>query len=149
MNITFYKNNSPNNYLTKQLAGAVNMTGELRNESSVIDPVILIEYSNLSKFNYLYIPDFLRFYFIRNIESIRTNIWAVHCHVDVLNTYRSEIKLHQAIISKTANYDDADLIIDDGDWVCENRMFNTIIEFPKGLNEHGTNILITAGWAGN
>ena len=149
MNIVLYKNNSPNNYVTKQLAGALTLNGSLRDESSVIDPVIMIEGDNFSTYNYLYISQFSRFYFIRNIESVRTRLWRITCHVDVLNTYRSQIRSHMAIISKTASSDDSDLFIDDGDWYCENRKFNQIFQFSQGLNEKGTNILITAGWSGN
>lgn len=149
MNIILYKNNSPNNYVTKQLAGALTLNGSLRDESSVIDPVIMIEANNLSTYNYLYISQFSRFYFIRNVESVRTNLWRITCHVDVLNTYRSQIRSHMAIISKTASSDDSDLFIDDGDWYCENRKFNQIFTYPNGLNEVGTNILITAGWSGS
>ena len=149
MNIVLYKNNSPNNYVTKQLASAITLTGSLRDESSVIDPIIMIEGDNLSTYNYLYIPQFSRFYFIRNVESVRTHLWRITCHVDVLNTYRSQIRSHMAIISKTASSDDSDLFIDDGDWYCENRKFNQVFSFSQGLNEEGTNILITAGWSGS
>lgn len=145
MDITLYKNNSPNNFISKIIADATTFTGDLRQDSSVIDPVILIEASNLSDYNYMYIPLFLRFYYINNIESVRTNLWRLTCHVDVLMTYRSQILDHQCIISKQASTDKSDLMIDDGDWVVENKKFNTVINFPAGLNDTGEYILITAG----
>lgn len=145
MNIRLYINNSPNNFITKFLAGSATFTGTLRQDSSVIDPVITIEALNLSSFNYMYIPEFSRFYFINNIESIRTNLWRLTCHVDVLMTYRSQILSHQCIISKQSSTEKSDLMIDDGDWVVENKKFNRVINFPYGLNDSGEYILITAG----
>lgn len=145
MDITLYKCNSPNYFINKVLAAPSTFSGALREESSVIDPVIMIEASNLSQYNYLYIPSFGRFYYINNIESVRTNLWRVTCHVDVLNTYRSEILAHQAIVSKATQQNVSDLMIDDGEWVVENKKVNTVISFPSGLNDSGEYILITAG----
>lgn len=145
MDITLYKNNSPNYFINKVLAGASTFSGTLREESSVIDPVIMIEAANLSQYNYLYISSFGRFYYINNIESVRNNLWRLTCHVDVLNTYRSEILAHQAIVSKATQQNVSDLMIDDGEWVVENKKVNTVISFPSGLNDSGEYILITAG----
>lgn len=145
MDITLYKNNSPNYFVNKVLAGAASFSGTLRDESSVIDPILMLEASNLSQYNYLYIPSFGRFYYINNIESVRNNLWRLTCHVDVLNTYRSEILAHQAIVSKATQQDVSDLMIDDGDWVVENKKVNTVISFSSGLNDSGEYILITAG----
>lgn len=145
MDIILYKNNSPNYFVNKVLAGATSFSGTLRDESSVIDPILMLEASNLSQYNYLYIPSFGRFYYINNIESVRNSLWRLTCHVDVLNTYRSEILAHQAIVSKATQQDVSDLMIDDGDWVVENKKVNTVISFPSGLNDGGEYILITAG----
>lgn len=145
MDITLYKNNSPNYFVNKILAGATTFSGTLRDESSVIEPILMLEASNLSQYNYLYIPSFGRFYYINNIESVRNNLWRLTCHVDVLNTYRSEILAHQAIVSKATQQDVSDLMIDDGDWVVENKKVNTVISFSAGLNDGGEYILITAG----
>lgn len=145
MNISLFKCNSPRNFLNKVLGGETYYEGYLRAESSVIDPVIQIEAVNLSNYNYMYIPDFLRFYFIDNIESVRTGLWRLTCHVDVLSTYRTEILAHQAIVSKINDPDKCDLMIDDSEWVVENKKVNSVIYFPSGLNDTGEYILITAG----
>lgn len=145
MQIILYKCMSPNNYLTKNLTNQVILNGALRDTSSIINPEILIENNNPSSYNYLYIPDFKRFYFVNKIDSIRTDLWILYCHVDVLNTYRSEIIVHQAIIDKTQSSQLANMYIDDDDWVVENRKFIETISFPVGLDNDGEFILITAG----
>lgn len=146
MDIILYECQSPNNYITKTLYNQIELTGSLRAESSIINPIIMIEYGNLSKYNYMYIPDFKRFYYIQNIVSIRTNLWRLECHVDVLNTYRSEILEHQAIIQKQSNNNISNMYFDDGDFIVENKQYIHIHNFPDGLDETGEYILITAGY---
>ena len=145
MEIYLYQNNSPNNFITKSLVNQIKLNGTLRNESSIINPVINIEYSNLSRYNYMYIPEFKRFYFIRNLTSIRNNLWRLDCHVDVLNTYRSEILTHQAIIEKQENTSQSDLYFDDNSFIVKNQKYIETINFSNGLLANGEYILITAG----
>lgn len=145
MEISLYQNNSPSNFITKSLVNEIKLNGTLKDSSSIIDPEILIAYNNLSRYNYMYIPEFKRFYYIQNITSIRNGLWVVKCHVDVLNTYRSEIKSHQAIIDKQESNSQSDLYFDDGSFVVKNQKYIETIQFPNGLNESGSYILITAG----
>lgn len=145
MDIILYKNSSPNNYLEKSLTGAITISGTFRATSSIIDPEFNIEFANPSQYNYLYISDFKRFYYINNIESVKNNLWKVTCHVDVLNTYRSQIIAHQAIIDKQTSSSNSDLYIDDGDFIVKNKKNVEIKRFPSGLNEDANFILISAG----
>lgn len=145
MDIILYKNSSPNNYLEKTLTNAVTISGTFRTTSSIIDPEFIIEISNPSKYNYLYIAEFERFYYINNIESVKNKLWNIQCHVDVLNTYRSQILAHQAIIDKQSSATNSDLYLDDGDFVVKNKKSVEIERFPNGLNEDCKFILITAG----
>ena len=50
--------------------------------------------------NYVYIPDFNRYYFINDITSVRQNLWRLSLHVDVLMSYKKEIKNTKAFISR-------------------------------------------------
>lgn len=62
----------------------IELEGDLRDESAVSDPVMLIETdANLSYYNYAYVDYFARYYFAR-FEVVRTGVWRVYLHVDVL-----------------------------------------------------------------
>ena len=50
--------------------------------------------------NYVYIPDFNRYYFINDITSVRQNLWRLSLHVDVLMSYKKEINNTYAFISR-------------------------------------------------
>lgn len=101
------------------------LEGVLKEGTSLLNPSILIESTNYDRvvndsnirvgylnngifrkvaynqiehlfdYNYAYIPDFKRYYFITDINSFRTNLWRIDMKVDVLKTYE------HAIISQT------------------------------------------------
>lgn len=102
MTIDFYKNHSEKNKLDKDLTSVTSMTGELKENCSIIDPVIKIV-GNVGTFaavNYMYIAEFGRYYFINNVISINNDICEVHAHVDVLSTYKDQIRAQNAIVSR-------------------------------------------------
>lgn len=126
------------------------LDGSFRNESNVIDPVILVEKTNPNEFfyNYMFIPEFERWYFITDMRTVRTNLWEIHGHVDVLYTWRVGIQQTRAIIDKTSDGSLANLYMDDGSFVMDSRKYNTVFPFPTGLDTDGSFILICAGGQG-
>lgn len=88
--------------LTKEVATITTLTGELKSETSIINPVIRVEcdLSTLARCNYMTISEFDRKYFITDIKSITNDIVEISGHVDVLGTYDSEIRSNQAIVKK-------------------------------------------------
>lgn len=103
MTVKLYKNLSEEIAVTKNITGELSYTGTLRDESSVIDPIITIQASNISDYNYAWIEEFHRFYFIRNIVSVRNNLWRLTMHVDVLSTYADYIKNNNGILARNSN----------------------------------------------
>lgn len=90
--IDFKNNQEELNKISKNPATVFSLTGELRDGTSIVDPEILVEYSGtLTNTNYMYIAEFHRYYFITNIESVRTGLWKVYAHCDVLKTYANAI----------------------------------------------------------
>lgn len=102
MTIEFYVNQSEKNRLDKTLVSAFNLNGELKEDCSIIDPVIKIvgDVSSMASVNYMYIASFSRYYFINNVISINNEICEVHAHVDVLSTYKDEIRAQRAVVSR-------------------------------------------------
>ena len=132
MNIKFYTNLSEKNAINKNITLLNDFTGTLREESSIIDPVITIEsLSNLVSCNYAYIPDFGRYYFVDNIKCLRNNYYQVSMHVDVLMTYKAQILANNAIIDR--NETQYDLKINDGLFVTQQNPRIAQFEFPNGF----------------
>ena len=59
--------------------------------------------------NYAYIPEFNRYYFINDIISVRKNIWQLVMNVDVLMSFKNEIKNTNAFISRNEYDYDSDI----------------------------------------
>ena len=147
MEITLYTNESEKNKLEKTLDHPILLEGTLRDESSIINPIILIS-SNKEDipymYNYAYIPAFGRYYFITDIESVRTGIWRVSMHVDVLMSYKEQIKNLNVIINNSEETG-ANNYLSGNQWITNVKNTTNIVNFPNGLNDNGEFILITAG----
>lgn len=67
--------------------------GHIKEPSSIIDPVILIQadLSSIAGVNYCYIPAFRRRYYINNIKSATNDTCTISCHVDVLASFVDDI----------------------------------------------------------
>lgn len=145
MVIDLYINSSENNRVSKVLSGKFELTGTLRGETNVVNPEILIEHTNPTGYNYAYIPEFNRYYFINEFTAVRNGLWRVRLAVDVLETYKTQIKQMPAIIDKQQNKGNSNLYLNDGSYVIDSRSYNTILNFSGGFNNGGEFILITAG----
>lgn len=101
MNIFFYTSSAEPNSFPKVLGEAIRYQGELRDECDILNPVLTIEGLNPdTTFNYCYIPDFKRYYFITESSVVRTGLIQFNLHVDVLQSWSKEILELEAIISR-------------------------------------------------
>lgn len=93
IHITFHKNSAEPNRVDKSayLTAQTIMTGVLREETSIINPVILVESNDFPNYNYCYITEFNRYYYIADIISVRNGLWELSLSVDVLMTYNAGI----------------------------------------------------------
>lgn len=127
-------NISEKNRLDKDVTTISTLNGVLKNETSIINPIILVE-GDLSSYvncNYMQIPVFGRSYFVSNIRSIRRNLFEITAHVDVLSTYKSSIRANSAIIRRQEN--NWNLYLNDGVFrVYQNTMVLTK-DFPSGFS---------------
>lgn len=130
MNIVLYKNRAEPNRVDKtNFLEAVNvMKGNLKNSTSIINPVIVFDLSKTNKYvmdgngldvtdngiritfedatnallvsNYCYIPEFGRYYYIDDIISLRTGLWEISMSVDVLMSNKEKIATQVAMVAR-------------------------------------------------
>lgn len=132
--IILQTNKSEKNKLDKDVDNIITLSGILKTETSIIDPIILIEgdLSNFVTCNYMTIPLFNRKYFVTNIRSIRNGLFEISAHVDVLSSFTSQIRTNLAIIHRQENR--WNLYLNDGTFrVYQNPMVLTR-EFPTGFS---------------
>lgn len=148
MNLSLFVNNSEKNKLDKSLSGELKFNGKLREESSVVNPSIMILATNPSSYNYAYIPEFNRYYFITDMVSVRTGLWEISMHVDVLMSFKDGIKNTSIILSDTETTGQTNYMSGE-QWATEVKNTTTIKMFPHSLPTTGKYILITAGGQGS
>lgn len=145
MLITFYNNLSEKNVIRKTLSNALPLAGTLREATSVTNPTITIESPvTIVGYNYCYIPDFARYYYVVDVKSMRNNLWAVTLRVDVLMSFKNSILNTPAIIDHATQQDTTDYMSSNV-WQSLVKDKTDIINFSSGLSETGGYILITAG----
>lgn len=101
MKLTFYKNVSDRRVLNKSLTQIVVYNNAVfLSDSSIINPVfdLVIDTSIIGEINYCYCDVLKRYYFINDITATSGGRFIVKCHVDVLNTYKTEILNTRALI---------------------------------------------------
>lgn len=104
MEIIFYNNKSSNNTLNKTITETFRTSGTLRDETSIVDPVIMLDKSvNVINSNYCYIPQFNRYYYIVNVTTSNNRLWMVTMHVDVLMSFKSDIQNTSGIVARQEN----------------------------------------------
>lgn len=105
MNIIFYYNSSDDNKLNKSLTQKLNLSGNLREGTSIITPTITIQvsdsqYLNVIESNYAYISDFKRYYFITDVICAAKNLWDISMKVDVLMSFKNDILYLPVILDR-------------------------------------------------
>lgn len=146
-NITLYNNASPVEKIGKDLTGEHTISDVLlKRDTSILSPVLLVSsIQNVSTFNYMYIEEFGRYYYIDDVRSVNNNIWEISAHVDVLETYKEKILSNSAIIENTEAKGINMYLYDPDVFKVNCKHLTDIINFPSGLLDTGEFILITAG----
>lgn len=135
--------------------------GTMRSPSSILDPVItfLCDNNNAwrSRLNYAHIPAFNRYYYITNIVSVDGvidtksssfpephSMWELHMHVDVLMSFKDEIREQSAVIARQENI--YNLMLDDGFFMCyQNPKLQTKLFSVKDPFEVQEFVIVVAG----
>ena len=91
MTVTLYKNTSDKRNLNKNLTEIKTVSATAKGDINIISPTLIIQ--NFSTdFNYCYISDFDRYYFVKSITLLTGQRVQIDLTVDVLMSYKEEIK---------------------------------------------------------
>lgn len=81
----------------------------LKESCSILSPSLFVEITNPSAYNYCYIADFSRFYYINNWTYERGR-WLAECSVDVMATYKNQIGASSQYILRASNDSDGSIM---------------------------------------
>ena len=103
MNVQFYTHKKRNNSLKLPTDG-VTIACALKDNCSVTSPVLELKHEGYPAYNYAYLPDFARYYYVNDWVYYR-GVWSCTLSVDVLTSWRSNILGTTAFVEySTSNY---------------------------------------------
>lgn len=140
-------NNSEPITVDKELTDITTLTGTLREQTSIIDPVFVVEadITDLIECNYLTVDSFGRSYFVNNIESISNGLVALSCHVDVLSSFKDAIRANKGIVRRAESSSAYNLMINDNSLVAYQDPYILTEPFPAGFT--GTSFILAVAGA--
>lgn len=141
--IVLYKTVSPPNKVQKELTDDYELNCTLFEGCNILSPSLYLELDTHPNYNYAYIPDFSRYYYVTNVICDTYGRYTLSLAIDVLYTYSAYIlALKGHITART-----------DGNMFASNRggvydlrpQFDTVkFTTPEnGFNDEGTIIMIT------
>ena len=141
MTVIFYKYNDIKNKINKTLSGGLTVNDVImHNDFDITAFELLIKNSDFnSEYNYCYIQDLGRYYFIESVEKMNGTIYKIRVSVDVLKSFSTQIENINAIITKSENPDTN--FVD-----CEKSENYTseVINLTDNFNHNGNLILVTS-----
>lgn len=103
---------------------------DIKNGCSVTNPLIELSYEGKPPFNYFYIPDFGRYYYVTGMDFVE-GLWLVSGKVDVLNSFRSSILATRANILYSSS--------------SSKNMIDTRIPLVSGYHLGHNDVIVSAG----
>ena len=147
MNIKLCSSASEVVAINKDISIIDDVSATIKGALSVENPVLILQYKSdiQANVNYVYIPEYNRYYFVTDIINLTGGRYELHCKVDVLMSFKDNILNLSCIVDKQSSKDNANMYLDDGSFVVQSKEFVDTINFPNGFNDNGDFILITAG----
>ncbi len=133
MQAIFYENKSDKRYLNKTIeAKYSNIPIEVLNPSSVVRPTLKVSSGLIGQsVNYLYVEELERYYYI-NDWIMENGFIRLECEVDVLMSFKDEIKNRNVIVNRQESK--YNLYLEDSKYKVQNRTAILTREFPSGFN---------------
>lgn len=100
MTVTLYNNSADPRVVQKQqsLVQIASVSAEPYYPIEVSTPVFRLAYNaNYTRINYMYVPEFQRYYFVTNITLESGNAMIIKCECDVLMSFKNDILNLRAI----------------------------------------------------
>ena len=146
MNISLYKTNSEKNVVYKTLTNEVNFSNvTFKNSTEILNPVITLSTAiDVESYNYCYIPEYNRYYYISNIVSVVNGLWSLNLSVDVLMSFKQHFSKFDVILKRSQTV--YNKYINDGEIITEADNIISTVKFPQTpLNKQMYFILTTVG----
>lgn len=146
LTIHFYKYTKDKRIINKVLntSNMVYHYAEPRVDVDLSDFKLRIQYNPHTfsgGFNYAYIEQLNRYYFIEDVKYIAVDLWEIHLHCDVLMTYKDSLSYSYGVLSHGAIASDM-MDYNDTKYDFSRSYTKQEYRFENNFNSEGNNILI-------
>lgn len=116
VSVTFYSNFNKRGNSTKQPAGGTTLNCELRDGgSSVLNPNLEVRGVSAFAYNYMYIPDFRRYYYIDTFQwNAEEGYWLISGNSDPLASAKEQIVASSQFVMRADTLSQNDITVIDG-----------------------------------
>ena len=125
-----YNTEDSTNTLNKNITFVEDIDIKFKEEVNIFKPVITIRYDQLINFNYMYIPEFTRYYFVENVTSYPNKIYTITLKCDVLMSFKDDILTAQGNITAQTNYNEYYNYNYSSEIRKETDIYNSTVTFP-------------------
>lgn len=145
MIIDFYIMSEDRNKIGKTLTVLKTINAESNvKDLSLIDTVLFLStmsVDEIKNYNYLYIHELNRYYFIENVSVTITGLYKLQLHCDLLETYKNDILDSFALINQSGNNNK----YYDGGYLSQSNYDVDIYKSNKVFNSAKTLVITTLG----
>ena len=135
------------NIINKEIGAntpSLNVAGHARDEISIESPVLLVETDlDITSYNYVWIENFHRYYFIEKRRMIRNNLVEITCQEDYLYSWINTI--YSWTVDLERGQYDWNLYFKDNAFMALEGYNLNVMEFPNNLPSNKHNIIIVNG----
>lgn len=142
MQAILYINESDNNRINKSLREVARVNIVLKDNTNDITPTIIISRATTINFNYIYIADFDKYYFVTS-STYSQQRYIVNLSVDVLRTYKTDIYNLKVIANRSSSR--FNLYQTDGEISFLNKNDIITMPFPSGFNGMSMILAVNGG----
>ena len=127
MNIAVYKTKSANNVINKKLTSEKNLGNNciLADNTSVTSPAVILggitSLDSISDYNYTYIPQCHRYYYINDIIALSGGRVKLILSVDVLMSFKTDILNSTQLVTRQKNQ--GKMYLANADWTVDGRTY--------------------------
>lgn len=142
MQAILYVNNSDNAKINKSLTTVMTTDVKLKDDTENINPVIILSPSVSTNFNYVYLQDFDRYYFVNSMTYSQQK-YIVNLDIDVLMSFKTDIYDLNVIANRSSSR--FNLYQSDGEisFLAKNDIIT--IPFERGFNGESMILAVNGG----
>ena len=131
MNVKLYNNKSDKRNLIKNITEIKTVASTAKGDISLLSPVLILNYTDMSNINYCYISELKRYYYIKNYTYLTGKRIQLNLEIDVLMSYADEIKALKVNILRYSGI--RPTYISDGRIPLYSNTRQYIVEFPDNI----------------